>query len=189
MVEDAIKELLAYIGENPERDGLKETPKRVVKALVEMTVGYSHDPAKILSRQFTQEEHKYTGIVLLRDIEFVSLCEHHMLPFTGRADIAYVPSGDGNIVGISKLARLLDCYSKRLQVQERLTMQIHDAIEENLNPAGTAVIIKATHSCMSCRGVQKSKPEMVTSRLSGCFYYDATCRQELMELLHYGKTN
>lgn len=151
-----------------------------------MTTGYHKDPDAILSRTFPQDV-PYEGIVLLRNIEFVSLCEHHMLPFVGRADIAYIPKIGGRIVGISKLARVLDVYAKRLQVQERLTTQIADAIEKALDPDGVAVIIKATHQCMTCRGVEKRNPEMVTSVMRGAFFDDSNARRELTDLIQYGK--
>jgi len=177
-----VEHMLKMIGEDPEREGLVDTPYRVTKSMFEMTVGYEQDPAEILGRSFDLEDVSYSGAVVLRNTEFVSLCEHHCLPFFGTASIAYIPS-DGRVVGISKLARLVDCFARRLQVQERLTSQIADAIQEELKPIGVAVLIKAQHLCMKVRGVEKNSSEMVTSTLYGSFLEDPSARQEVMSLL------
>lgn len=180
--EDAVAHLLRHIGEDPTRDGLRDTPRRVVKAWAEMTVGYQQDPSSVLGVQFAQDE-PYTGIIALRSIPFASLCEHHILPFTGTADVAYIPGPSNRIVGLSKLARLVDIYARRLQVQERLTVQIVEALEEHLQPKASACVIRADHTCMSIRGVGKSAGGMVTSELRGAFMDDPRARAELMALL------
>lgn len=168
---EAVKVLLCNIGEDVTRKGLQDTPARFVKAFKEMTVGYCQDPAQILSRTFEQEQESqaalYNGYVVLRNIEFSSLCEHHLLPFTGTAHIGYQPGPDGRIVGISKLARLVDCYAKRLQVQERLTAQLATAIETHLQAAGVIVAIEAKHLCMCARGVGKQHSTMRTVEARG----------------------
>ena len=173
---DAVVRLLQHVGEDPSRDGLLDTPKRVVKALGEMTVGYGMDPAAVLATTFDVQ---HDQMVVVRRIPFVSLCEHHVLPFTGHATVAYLP-GDG-VVGLSKLARLVDCYARRLQVQERLTDQIAHAINDHLQPVGVGVIVSAQHSCMSARGVGKAA-EMVTSAMLGSMRDDASARAELLSL-------
>lgn len=180
--EDAVRRLLQFVGEDPDRDGLLDTPRRVVKAYAEMTSGYGVDVGAILNVQFEQDEH-YSGIVLLRDIPFHSNCEHHLLPFSGHAHVAYIPGEDGRIVGLSKLARLVDAYARRLQVQERMTVQIVDALVEHLNPSAAACIIRANHLCMSLRGVNKDTGGMVTSELRGGFFHSAQARSELMSML------
>jgi GTP cyclohydrolase I len=177
--EKAVYTLLLFIGENPEREGLKDTPKRVVKSLLEMTCGYNQDPKEILSTQFEPEN--YDEMIVLRDIEFKSLCEHHKLPFSGVATVGYIPSK--KIVGLSKLARLVDCFANRLQVQERLTHQIAHALEEHLEPIGTGVLVKAHHSCMSCRGIKKSGATMITSSLTGVMRKDPACRHEFLSCI------
>lgn len=173
---DGIVRLLEYIGENPARDGLTDTPERVLKAMKELTQGYTADIASILSVSFDVQ---YDEMVIVRDMPFVSLCEHHMLPFTGTATIAYIPKD--RVVGLSKLARLLDAFSQRLQVQERMTMQIADAMEEHLQPLGTGVVIHGNHSCMACRGVKKHG-EMVTSALRGVLRTKPDARAEFLSL-------
>jgi GTP cyclohydrolase IA len=173
---EAIKQLLAYMGEDTTRDGLQDTPKRVCKAMLELTQGYGADIGSILSVSF---DVAYDEMVIVRDMPFVSLCEHHMLPFTGTATIAYIPQE--RVVGLSKLARLLDAFSQRLQVQERLTMQIADAIEEHLQPLGTGVVIHGHHSCMACRGVKKHG-EMITSALRGVLRTCEPARAEFLSL-------
>jgi GTP cyclohydrolase I len=173
---DAVLRLIQHIGDDPTRDGLLDTPKRVTKAYRELTSGYNDDPADILSTTF---DVTYDQMVVVRDLPFTSLCEHHMLPFTGRATIAYVP-GD-RVVGLSKLARLLDCYSRRLQVQERLTNEIASAIQQHLRPQGVGVVLSATHSCMALRGVRKAG-DMVTSSMLGVLRTNAEARAELMSL-------
>jgi GTP cyclohydrolase I len=175
---DAIIRLLQHIGEDPNRDGLIDTPKRVVKSLSELTNGYDLDPAEILSTTFdvTCDE-----MICVRKIPFSSLCEHHMLPFHGTATLAYIPAPGGRVVGLSKLARLVDCFARRLQVQERMTSQIAEAIEEHLQPLGVGVIISASHTCMSMRGIAKPG-EMVTSKLIGALRTESAARAEFMGL-------
>ena len=174
--EDAVRVLLAYAGEDPKRDGLLETPARVAKALIEMTCGYSERPGKILSKVFDEP---YDEVIVVRDIPFTSLCEHHLLVFEGTVDVGYLP---GKVVGLSKLARLVDCFSRRLQIQERLTKQIEEAVRIHLYARGVAVVVKATHSCMSCRGVRKPGASMVTSSMSGVFRDKPEARAEFLSL-------
>ena len=164
--------------------GLAETPERVAKAYCDLLRGYSEDPATHLQRQFEMEDAgpTYNGIVLLRDIELYSLCEHHMLPFVGRAHIAYIPSGS-RVVGISKIARVVDVFARRLQVQERLTAEIADAIDKHLEPEAVAVVIEAEHFCIRMRGIGKQNSVMVTSEMRGSFKTNESTRQELMHLL------
>lgn len=176
---DAVVRLLQHIGEDPTRPGLADTPGRVLRALAEMTSGYSDDPASILARQFPDS---YDEMVIVRGVDFTSLCEHHMLAFTGTATVAYVPAEGRGVVGLSKLARLVDCYARRLQVQERLTMQVADAIEEHLQPEGVGVVLRAQHSCMGCRGVRKPGAEMVTSALRGVLRTKPEARAEFLAL-------
>ena len=173
---DAIVRLLQHIGEDPTRDGLIETPRRVTKAWRELTKGYRDDPAVILDKTFDVRSDE---MVVVRNMPFTSCCEHHMLPFLGHATVAYVPTD--RVVGLSKLARLVDCFANRLQVQERMTTQIADAVMDNLKPQGVGVVISATHTCMSMRGVKKHG-ETVTSALRGLFKENAEARAELMSL-------
>ena len=168
--------LLRFIGEQPERDGLRDTPARVVKAWREMTAGYAEDPAEILSRTFDESSDE---LVILRGISFYSTCEHHLLPFYGQAVVGYLP---GKVVGISKLARLVECFAKRLQVQERMTRQIADAVETHLEARGVGVVLRAHHLCMGCRGVRQEETEMVTSAMLGTLRTDATSRAEFLRL-------
>src|SRR6202044_3160860 len=177
--EDAVVRLLQYIGEDPRRDGLKDTPARVLKALREMTEGLREDPATILERRFKLE---HDEMVILRDIPFNSICEHHLLNFTGTAAVAYVPNG-GEVVGLSKLARLVLCYAKRPQVQERLAGQVVDGVMVHLKPLGAACIIKAEHSCLACRGAKLPGAQFVTSALRGVLKTDVSARAELMALI------
>ncbi len=171
-------EILKLIGEDPEREGLLKTPERVAKALQFLTHGYDLDPKEILrSAMFTED---YKQMVLVKDIEVYSMCEHHMLPFFGKAHVAYIPNG--KIVGLSKLPRVVDAFARRLQVQERLTTQIKEAIEETLNPMGVAVVIEAQHMCMSMRGIQKQNSVTTTSDFTGVFLSDKT-RAEFIHLL------
>lgn len=179
--ENAVRTLLRWIGENPNREGLQDTPKRVIKAYEEYFAGYETDPADILSRTFEEVE-GYDEIVMLRDIPFHSHCEHHMAPIEGRAHIAYLPTG--RVVGISKLARIVDAYARRLQTQETMTAQIANAIEEVLQPRGVAVIIDATHGCMTRRGVKKSDARMVTAETRGAFDFDDKQRRKLFDLIN-----
>lgn len=175
--EENVVRLLQYLGEDPQRAGLLDTPKRVVKALQEMTSGHSVDIEAILGRVF---DDPCDEMVTCRGIEFTSLCEHHMLPFTGVATVSYVPTD--KVVGLSKLARLVDAFAMRLQVQERLTQQIAAALEEHVHPKGVGVLITAKHSCMGCRGVRKPGAEMVTSALTGLMKDDPKARAEFLAL-------
>lgn len=176
---DSVKVLLEEIGENPQREGLIKTPERVAKSLDFLTNGYDKDPSEILNSAMFEEE--YSQMVLVKDIELYSLCEHHMLPFFGKAHIAYIPNG--YIVGLSKIPRVVDVFSKRLQVQERLTDQIKDCIQDTLNPKGVAVVIEAQHLCMQMRGVQKQHSFTTTSAFSGIFMSDEKTRAEFMNLI------
>jgi GTP cyclohydrolase I len=178
--ENAVRDLLSSIGEDPNREGLLDTPKRYAKALREMTVGYQMDPSKILERVFSED---CDQVIVLKGIQFTSMCEHHLLPFVGIADVAYLPGGSRGVVGLSKLARLVECFARRLQIQERMTKQIAEALVENLDPRGVAVIVKAKHSCMSCRGVLQHDSEMITSSMLGMFRDNAEARAELLLLL------
>ena len=171
-------EILKAIGENPEREGLVKTPERVAKSLLELTRGYAQDPAATLTSAVFDEE--YNQMVVVKDIEFHSLCEHHMLPFYGKAHVAYIPNG--YITGLSKIARVVDIFSHRLQVQERLTQQIKECIQETLNPQGVMVVIEAKHMCMQMRGVEKQNSVTVTSDFCGVFD-DLNTRQEFMNLI------
>ena len=184
--EAAVRTLLAYIGDNPDREGLLETPRRVVAAFDEFYAGYAADPADVLTRVF-EEVHGYDDLVVVRDIPFVSHCEHHMVPFTGRAHLAYYPSQEG-VVGLSKLARLVDIYAKRLQTQEALTAQILQAVELNLRPRGCAVMIEAEHMCMSLRGVRKQGTSTVTTHFAGCFKNDAAEQVRFLTLVRQGQS-
>lgn len=176
--EAAVRTLLAWLGENPDREGLKGTPDRVVRGWREMFSGYDADIPDILSTTF-EEVDGYAGMVLLAHIPFIAHCEHHILPFHGHAHVAYLPAG--RVVGLSKLARLVDAYAKRLQIQERMTMQIATALEEALQPRGVAVIIDAHHMCMSARGVGKTGSSMRTAQFSGLFQTDPEQMRALYE--------
>ncbi len=169
---------LELLGEDPMREGLLKTPERVAKAMQVLTSGYTQDPAAILNSARFHEE--YSEMVIVKDIELYSLCEHHLLPFFGKAHVAYIPNG--YITGLSKIARVVDCYARRLQVQERLTHQIVDVIQETLQPLGVAVVIEAQHLCMMMRGIQKQNSVTTTSAFSGCFE-DGTTRAEFMQLI------
>jgi len=175
-----IKTVLKEIGENPEREGLLKTPERVAKSLDFLTNGYDLDPAEILNKAMFKEQ--YSQMVLVKDIELYSLCEHHMLPFFGKAHVAYIPNG--HIVGLSKIPRIVDVYARRLQVQERLTDQIKDCIQETLNPKGVAVVIEAQHLCMQMRGVEKQHSSTTSSAFSGLFLKDEKTRSEFMNLIN-----
>jgi len=175
----AVREILLAVGEDIEREGLKGTPQRVARMYAELLGGMHEDPRKHIRRVFTE---KYDEIVLLRDIPFYSICEHHLLPFIGSAHVAYLPSGV--VLGVSKLARVVDCFSRRLQVQERLTDQIADFIMASLKPRGVAVVLEAAHSCMTIRGARKPGSVMVTSALRGIFKKDPRSRSEVMSLIH-----
>mgnify|MGYP001824245403 CR=1 FL=1 len=174
----AVRCLLEHVGEDPGREGLVDTPRRLVNALVEMTGGYDQDPVAVLGTTFTDE--RYDEMVLVTDVPFSSLCEHHVLPFTGTATIGYIPAG-GKIVGLSKLPRLLHVFARRLQVQERLTTQVADTINQVLSPMGVGVVVTAHHTCMGLRGV-RSPGTMVTSALLGKFRDDPMIRDEFLRL-------
>ena len=180
-VEKAFREVFRWIGEDPDRDGLRETPNRMARAFQEYFAGYRQDPEQILQKTF-EETDGYDEMVVLRGIPFESHCEHHVAPIIGRAWVAYVP--DRRVVGISKLARVVEAYAKRLQIQERLTAQVANTIEKVLKPQGVAVVIKATHHCMSSRGVHMHGTDMVTSRMLGCFRDNPMTRQEFMSMVH-----
>jgi GTP cyclohydrolase I len=173
------KEILRLIGENPEREGIVKTPVRVARSIQFLTQGYEADPAAILNSARFKEE--YQQIVLVKDIELYSLCEHHMLPFYGKAHVAYIPNG--YITGLSKIARVVEAFARRLQVQERLTVQIRDCIQDTLNPLGVAVVIEASHMCMQIRGVQKQNSITTTSAFTGAFLKDLRTREEFMHLI------
>ncbi|MBN2386764.1 MAG: GTP cyclohydrolase I FolE [Anaerolineales bacterium] len=176
-VQDAVRQLLSAIGENPEREGLKRTPERIARMYAELLSGYHLDPAVLVNDALF--EVKYDEMVIVRDIEFYSLCEHHLLPFVGRAHVAYIPNG--KVLGLSKIPRVVDMYARRLQVQERLTRQIADFISHLLKPQGVAVVVEALHLCMSMRGVQKHNARMTTSAMHGAFRANLATRQEFLE--------
>ncbi len=173
------REILRLLGEDPEREGLLKTPERVAKAMSFITKGYTEDPVAILHSAIFREEYKQ--MVLVKDIELYSLCEHHMLPFYGKAHVAYIPNG--YITGLSKIARVVECFARRLQVQERMTVQIRDCIQEALNPMGVAVVIEANHMCMQMRGVEKQSSATTTSAFTGIFLSDHRTREEFMTLI------
>ncbi len=181
-VADAIRTLITWAGDDPSREGLLDTPKRVARAWREYCAGYGEDPGLHLSRTF-EEVGGYDEVVLLKDIPFQSHCEHHMAPIVGKASIAYLPKN--RVVGISKLARVLHGYAQRLQVQERLTAEVAKCIWDNLQPQGVAVVIEATHGCMTGRGVKTHGVGMITSRILGCFLDDDRSRKEVMSLMGY----
>ncbi|MFK7973819.1 MAG: GTP cyclohydrolase I FolE [Rickettsiaceae bacterium] len=176
----AVKLILEYIGEDTSREGLQETPARVIKSYDELFVGYSQKIGNILNKQF-QDICEYNDVVLLRSINFTSICEHHMLPFFGTVDIAYLP--DGVVLGISKLARLVDIFSKRLQIQERLTSNIALALQEHLQPKGVAVRVRASHSCMTARGIFKVGSILESSHFTGIYHEQQNMRAEFWEML------
>jgi len=173
------KEILGLIGEDSSREGLQLTPVRIARSIQFLTQGYETDPAAILNSAKFKEEYKQ--IVLVKDIELYSLCEHHMLPFYGKAHVAYIPNG--YITGLSKIARVVEAYARRLQVQERLTVQIRDCIQSTLNPLGVAVVIEASHMCMQIRGVQKQNSVTTTSAFTGAFLKDIRTREEFIHLI------
>lgn len=177
-IERAVREILLAVGENPDREGLLKTPNRVARAYTELLSGLREDPRRHLKTVFHEN---YDEVVLLRDIGFHSLCEHHLLPFTGRVHVAYLP--DGKVVGLSKLARLVEGFARRPQVQERLTTQIADALMEELNPIGAACVVEAVHTCMTIRGAQKPGSVMVTSALRGIFKENPSSRAEALALM------
>lgn len=181
--EEAVKTLISWAGDNPHREGLMETPKRVVKSYEEFFAGYILNPDEILDKTFEEIE-GYDEMVMVKDIRLESHCEHHMVPILGRAHVAYIPNN--RIVGISKLARVVDVYAKRLQTQETMTSQIADTIERVLKPKGVAIVIDAAHQCMSSRGVHKTETSTVTSRMLGLFRTNSSTRSEFMNLINLG---
>ena len=180
-IEKAVREILSAVGEDTKREGLKRTPERVARMYAELLGGMWEDPAKHLRSVFSED---YDEIVLLRNIPFYSICEHHLMPFIGSAHVAYLPSG--TVLGVSKLARIVDCFARRLQTQERLTYQIADFIMDSLKPQGVAVVLEASHSCMTIRGIKKPGSIMVTSALRGIFKRDPKSRNEVLSLMHNG---
>ena len=174
-------EVLRLLGEDPEREGLIKTPERVAKAWSYLTKGYEQDPVAILQSAMFKEEYKQ--MVVVKDIELFSVCEHHMLPFVGKAHVAYIPNG--TITGLSKVARVVECFARRLQVQERLTVQIRDCIQEALDPLGVAVVIEASHMCMQMRGVESQQSATTTSAFTGIFLKDHRTREEFMNLISH----
>jgi GTP cyclohydrolase I len=179
-VEAAFRTIIRWTGDDPERDGLIETPARVARSFEEFFVGYAQDPVEILQKTFEEIE-GYDEMIVLRGIRFESHCEHHMAPIIGQAWVAYVPSG--RVVGISKLARVVEVYAKRLQIQEKMTAQIANTINDVLRPQGVGVIIKASHHCMTTRGVHKPDSDLVTSRMLGCFRDNPLTRQEFLSMI------
>ncbi|MFV9650332.1 GTP cyclohydrolase I FolE [Pseudomonas citrulli] len=178
--EAAVRTLIRWAGDDPGREGLLDTPRRVVKSYAEFFAGYKDDPREILSRTFEEVE-GYDEMIVLTDIRFESHCEHHMVPIIGKVHVAYLP--DKRVVGISKLARLVEVYAKRLQIQEKMTVQIADTLSEVLQPLGVAVVIEASHQCMTTRGVHKAGVSMITSRMVGAFRDDGVTRRELLSII------
>jgi GTP cyclohydrolase I len=176
----AVREILAAVGEDPDRDGLLDTPQRVARSYAELLAGYREDPGAHLDRQFSVD---HDEMVIVRDIPFSSLCEHHMLPFIGRAHVAYIPGPDGKVTGLSKFARVVDGFARRLQVQERLTVQVADAMMERLGADGVLVVIEAEHLCMTMRGVDKPGALTTTSAVRGQLKSNATTRAEALQLI------
>jgi GTP cyclohydrolase I len=179
-IEDAVREILVAIGEDPDRDGLRQTPTRVAQAYAELFAGLRVDPAEVLTTTF---EANHEEMVLVRDIQVYSLCEHHLLPFHGTAHLGYIPGEDGRITGLSKLARVVDLYARRPQVQERLTTQVADAVMKKLEPQGVIVVIEAEHLCMAMRGVKKPGARTMTSAVRGIFKSDPRSRAEALSLI------
>jgi GTP cyclohydrolase I len=180
-MQDTIRQLLASLGEDPSREGLKETPRRVEQSLRFLTSGYVADVDTVINGAlFTVE---YNEMVIVRDIDFYSLCEHHLLPFFGKCHIAYIP--DGKVIGLSKIPRLVDVFARRLQVQERLTSQVADTLRERVAPLGVAVVMEATHLCMAMRGIEKQNSVTTTSAMRGIFHTDARTRHEFLELIRH----
>jgi GTP cyclohydrolase IA len=181
-IQAAILNILQAIGEDPERDGLKRTPERVARMYAELFSGYHTDPGAVVNDAIF--EVKYDEMVIVRDVEFYSLCEHHLLPFMGRVHVAYIP--DGKVLGLSKIPRIVDLFARRLQVQERMTRQIADLIRDMLHPQGVAVVVEALHLCMMMRGVQKHNARMTTSAMHGAFRANLATRQEFLENIGRG---
>jgi GTP cyclohydrolase I len=177
--QSAVRDMLELVGEDPARDGLVKTPERVERAMRWLTRGYAMDAAEVIGDALFEEDHQ--NMIVVRDIEFYSMCEHHMLPFFGKAHVAYIP--DGRIVGLSKVARVVEVFARRLQVQERLTDQIAEALEEALAPRGVGVVLEASHFCMMMRGVEKQGSRTLTSALRGVFREDASTRDEFLRLV------
>jgi len=184
-LEKAYLEILEKIGEDPDRDGLKRTPERMAKAIRFLTRGYQEDPAELLRAALFEVD--YDEMVIVKDIEMFSLCEHHMLPFFGKVHVAYLPKG--KVIGLSKIPRLVDVFARRLQVQERLTKQIADAIQDAIDPIGVGVVIEARHLCMMMRGVEKQHSATVTSSMLGAFRNEHETREEFLSLIRSGKPN
>jgi GTP cyclohydrolase I len=182
-IQAAVREILLAVGEDPDRDGLQETPGRVARMYEEVLAGIGQEPTEHLKVTFDAD---HDEMVMVRDIDLVSNCEHHMVPFIGKAHVAYIPGKDGRITGISKLARLVEVYARRLQVQERLTVQIADALERELDPRGVLVVIEAEHLCMSMRGIRKPGSTTVTSAVRGLFRENVATRAEAMNFIHRG---
>ena len=182
---ESVKTLIRWAGDNPEREGLKETPKRVIKSYKDFFSGYNSDPREILSKKF-KEVDGYDEIIILKNIRLESHCEHHMVPFIGTAHVGYLPKN--KVVGLSKLARLVEAFAKRLQIQEKLTAHIANAIDEVLQPRGVGVIIEASHLCVGTRGIHKPDAKMVTSRMLGSFRNDQATRKEFLELVGINKS-
>jgi len=178
-IEKAVLEILEAVGENPQREGLQGTPQRVARMYAELLEGMDHEPAEYLGSIFHET---YDEVVLLKDIPFYSVCEHHLMPFIGKAHVAYLP--DGKVLGISKLARVVDAFARRLQLQERLTDQIADFLMTQLSPQGVSVVLEASHSCMTIRGARKPGSTMVTSAIRGIFKKDPRSRAEVLSLIH-----
>lgn len=179
-VKEAVRTLIRWAGDNPDREGLLGTPDRVARSYLEFFAGYAENPEEYLSRTF-EEVHGYDEMIILKDIRMESYCEHHMVPFVGKAHVAYMPNE--RVVGISKLVRVVDAFSKRLQIQEKLTQQIADTINHTLKPKGVAVIIESAHQCMTTRGVHKDGVTMITSAMLGCFRESAITRNELLSFI------
>jgi GTP cyclohydrolase I len=177
--QSAVKDMLELVGEDPDREGLLKTPERVERAMRWITRGYDLDAAEVIGDALFEESHQ--NMIVVRDIEFYSMCEHHMLPFFGKAHVAYIP--DGRIVGLSKVARVVDVFARRLQVQERLTDQIAEALDDALSPRGVGVVLEASHFCMMMRGVEKQNSRTLTSALRGVFREDASTRDEFLRLV------
>ena len=182
-IEKAVREILVAVGDDPDRDGLQRTPARVAELYAEMFSGLHDDPGAHLSVTFSSE---HDEMVMVRDIDVVSLCEHHLVPFVGRAHVAYIPNREGRLTGLSKLARLVEGYARRPQVQERLTAQVADTLERVLEPRGALVVIEAEHLCMTIRGVRKGGATTVTSAVRGLFRENAATRAEAMQFIHRG---
>lgn|SRR3990167_1027292 len=182
----AVQTLIRYVGEDPSREGLRDTPRRVVGAWDELTQGYQQDPAEILGVNFDGKG--YDQVIVCPSIDFYSTCEHHLLPFFGVAHVGYLPrETKSKVVGLSKMARLVDCFARRFQIQENLTMQIADAMQKHLTPRGVAVVIQAKHLCMACRGVMKHRPSMVTSAMRGVFRKEGPARSEFFRMVELSK--